>query len=246
MKKVCFKRSFCFGFMIIALVACQQEAIDTTNQGVANTHATAKVTGQSSRTINQQGIVSVTGNFKYLPTPPPSVDLFDLESDDDLFVFAEQQGNLLSERIQCEITQPGNYFPDSFTDEQRVRSNLSYGYIPQGTPFNSYYIHHDNASYRLGPDYAACQNQFTLNGTIKFTNRILGLVFEFRTLNASNDVCGLPSVRYCEEFRRFPSANIVTGCKTDRFIISADRKTLTVRSKTDIHHDNIRVITESL
>lgn len=45
--------------------------------------------------------------------------------------------------------------------------------------------------------------------------------------------------------RSFPAVNITDGCGSDHFILSADRRTLTLTNFTDVHYDNYRVIVQS-
>ncbi|MEM7763880.1 MAG: hypothetical protein AAF290_07335 [Pseudomonadota bacterium] len=197
------------------------------------------------------GIVSTSGDIRFLRAPPRSVDLWELESDDDLFVFAERKRVLLTEDLPVDISRPGDYKNQRKPRDPRDWSVLSPGVIPAGTKVDAYYFHFDNASYTDNLSvrgYFACQNQIRVSGRITFAKPVLGIVMrayarDGNYLGLSNEVLGLSEVEYCEHnFRHFPGANIADGCGSDRFVLSKDRRTLWLTNFTDVHHDNYRVV----
>lgn len=196
-------------------------------------------------------IVSISGAIKLLPQAPASVELWELESDSDLFVFAEKNNVTLTKDLSVDISRPGTYFDDTTPSDERGWDNLSPTVIPKGTKVDSFYFHFDNATYDDSfsvRNYFGCDKQISVSGSITFSQPIIGIAMRAgvgprATLLRGDEQLGLPDVDYCEHnLRHFPGVNISDGCGSDQFILSADRKTLTVRNFTDIHHDNYRVI----
>jgi len=199
-------------------------------------------------------IESVSGDITYLDDPPPSVELWELESDFELFVFPEKKNHPLGQDLDVDIAEPGDYFPDSVPDDQQSWEAMNPGVIPAGTLVDSYYFHFDNETYddsfRLWR-YLSCTGQYGVSGSITFKNPVLGIVMraeggENAHLLASDEEVGLPGVDYCEHYaRHFPGVNIADGCQSDHFVLSADRRTLWLTNFTDLHMDNYRVIVEA-
>lgn len=200
------------------------------------------------------GILRTSGNIKLLPDPSRSVELGDLESDTDIFIFAEQQGKVLQRDIPVDISRPGDYSNKRRPRDERDWSILSPAIIPRGTRVDSYYFHVDNATYRdtfSVRGYLRCDGQIGTWGEVTFARPILGIAMRaYRGaedhLGITNRELGLSGVTYeAHNFRHFPGVNIADGCGSDHFVLSKDRRTLWVRNFTDVHHDNYRVIVES-
>ncbi len=202
-------------------------------------------------TIDHGRIQSIEGDIAYLNQPPASVELGALVSDSDLFVFAEKQNHTLAGDLNVDLSQPGDYFPDTIPEDQQTWEALNPGVIPAGTRVDSYYFHYDNQTYNDTFNlrrYLNCIGQYQVSGQITFKQPVLGVVMRAgfgrnANLRTSDAELGLPGVDYCEHYsRHFPGVNIVDGCQSDRFVLSADRRTLWLTNNTDIHHDNYRVI----
>ncbi len=196
-------------------------------------------------------IESISGQILFLEQAPISVELDELVSDTLIFMFAEKLNHTLLTSIDTDLSIPGDYFPDSVPDEQQTWEALIPGNIPAGTKVHSYYLHYDNKTYNDNFDptnYLNCIGQYQVNAKIVFSQPVLGLVMRAGLgvqdhLGNSNLELGLSSVDYCEDnLSHFPGINIADGCQSDQFILSDDRKTLTLKNNTDIHHDNYRVI----
>ncbi|WP_435417907.1 hypothetical protein WAB17_13730 [Parerythrobacter aurantius] len=199
----------------------------------------------------QNRIVSASGAVTVLERAPASVELFALESDTELFVFAEKQGHVLSRDLVVDLSEPGEYFPEETPDNARTWENLNPGVIRRGTRVSSYYFHFDNKTYNDSfsvRDYLGCKGQYRVSGSITFDRPILGIVMRAGLgrnahLKQADEQVGLPGVEYDTHYlRHFPGVNIADGCNSDRFVLSNDRRTLTVTNFTDVHHDNYRVI----
>lgn len=199
-------------------------------------------------------IENIDGNITYLSSPPVSVELWELESDSELFMFAEKQNHVLARDLSVDLSQPGDYFPDTVPEDRQTWEALNPGIIPAGTRVDSYYFHFDNKTYddtfRLRR-YRNCIGQYQVSGSVTFKNPVLGIAMRAgagknASLRRSDFELGLPGVDYCEHYlRHFPGINIADGCRSDRFILSADRRTLWLTNHTDIHHDNYRIIVEA-
>lgn len=194
--------------------------------------------------IWSMGIIATAGMVTILDEPPASVELGALESDTALFVFQERTGVTLSEDMAADILEPGDYFPDETPDRERTAANLPSGFVPAGTTVDAFYFHFDNQSYEFDlTRYLGCEGQIGVTGSVTFDQPILGIILRSYKLNQSNDEVGLSTVEYDEDsLVSFPGVNLTDGCKSDRMTLSADRRTLTVRNFTDIHHDNYRVL----
>lgn len=201
--------------------------------------------------IDADGVARVRGDIEYLRKAPDSVVLGDLVSDSTIFMFAEELGYELEVDLVTDLSEPGDYFPETAADEDQTWEALGPGVVPAGTTVNSYYFHYDNESYNdtfRVRAYLGCSGQYRVSARITFDEPVLGVVMRAGIardhLGDSNDVVGLDSVEYDEQnLRHFPGINIADGCKSDRFVLSEDRLTLTVVNNTDVHHDNYRVIT---
>ena len=208
----------------------------------------------SALPIDGDRIESIEGDITFLATPPVSVELRELESDSDLFMFAEKKNHVLARDLSLDLSQPGDYFPDTVPEEQQTWEALNPGIVPAGTRVDSYYLHFDNETYDdtfKWRRYRNCIGQYMVSGSITFKNPVLGVVMRAgagrnASLRRSDRELGLPGVDYCEHYlRHFPGINIADGCRSDRFILSEDRRTLQLTNFTDIHHDNYRVVVEA-
>lgn len=193
------------------------------------------------------------GQITFLNNPPISMELDELVSDTLVYMFIEKTDHVLENDIVIDLSQPGFYFPNSIPKEQRTWEALNPGIIPAGTKVHSIYFHYDNETYNDSFNlfnYLNCIEQYQVNGKITFNFPVLGIIMRASSnqpnlLNSDAEL-GVPGVDYCEHnLTHFPGINIADGCQSDRFILSSDRKTLTIRNNTDIHHDNYRVILDA-
>ncbi len=236
-----------FGFIAITIflaTACAEEQLNMAT-GFDGTVISPELVE------NERAIEKLEGDIKFLRRAPRSVELFKLENDSLLFMFAEKMNYTLKHDLKIDLSEPGDYFPDSLPGDKQTWEALHPAVIPAGTKVSSYYFHYDNKTYNDDisvRDYFNCIGQYRVNAKVTFNKPVLGIVMRaglgprFHLLLSDKEL-GLPWVDYCEHnFRHFPGINIADGCQSDRFILSEDRKTLYLRNNTDVHHDNYRVI----
>lgn len=199
-------------------------------------------------------IQQFSGQLTFLQQPPESVELDALVSDTSLFMFVEKENHILKNDIILDLSEPGDYFDDSIIhDSLQTWDLLNPGVIPAGSEVHSIYFHYDNETYNQTfnlYNYLNCIGQYQVNAEITFNYPVLGIIMRSSgnqpNLLNSDPELGLSSVDYCEHnLSHFPGINIVDGCQSDRFILSADRMTLTLKNNTDIHHDNYRVVLDA-
>ncbi len=146
-----------------------------------------------------------------------------LVSADKVWLIAESEKCELFAPLQCDSTQAG-----------RVRSGApgTAGTIAAGTKVSSYLLHADT------PDGATAK----LEGQITFSTPILGLIYDEKTLDASDAVVGKYQMAYPNggKWRGW-----FDGSTTDWIEISADRLTVAFRSDTAKWVDQIRIVTDA-
>ncbi|MGD1839960.1 MAG: hypothetical protein ACFB0B_03555 [Thermonemataceae bacterium] len=206
-------------------------------------------------TQDENIIRSVQGDIIILDEPPQSLELNALTDDNHLFIFEERKDFILVEDLKLDLSEPGDYFDDTIIpDEDQTWELLTPSLIESGTKIHSFYVHYDNETYNDSfnlQDYLNCIGQYQVNAEVTFKYPVLGIIMRAGAgaqdhLGISNAQLGLPTVEYDEDnFISFPGINIVDGCQSDRFILSEDRYTLTLKNNTDIHHDNYRIILQA-
>lgn len=136
---------------------------------------------------------------------------------DQILVFPEKVGFDLPVGITVNATEPGLY--DQLSDLDDVD-------LAEGTRVNCYFVHQDTPGTGL----------FTNTGTATFSTPIIGVIARLGDLTATDAVLGVPGTIYNNIAREveFPD---------DRFSISADRRTLTIRYVTGTAVDHLRVVT---
>jgi hypothetical protein len=167
-------------------------------------------------------LVSSTGAVNYIGAMPVPLDLRldQKQSDTDIFVFDEMQNLTLASALSVDITSAGSY------DQ---KSDLTPGKIPAGAVVNSYLIHVDPVDYSSGLVW--------YTGSITFSNRILGVITETKTLNDSDSVVGVGTTTY--------STSTLRGLEwtnQDKVIVSISPDNMTMTLGTAEALDNIRVI----
>ncbi|HEX2042962.1 MAG TPA: hypothetical protein VHF24_10035 [Acidimicrobiales bacterium] len=167
-------------------------------------------------------LTGVGGSATLLPAPPPSVDLDQLTSNTQAFVFAERTCFILPTNLRVDVVNPVGTFTQTTTQP---------GTIPTGTPVDSYYVH---------TDIPGTTGQASFTGALVFDRPVIGLVYRIPTLNASDPIVGAPGTTY-------PStATWARGYEeeTDTVTVSADRRTVTFNNRIFEWQDELRIITE--
>ena len=158
-------------------------------------------------------------------SPPPSVQLGQLQSDTTAYVFAEQQDVLLTAPQYAGITMPGTW--DCCT-------GFVVGAIPAGTTVNSYYL-------RSAPTDGSGVIDFTGSITFSAGEKILGIIVGYQTLATTDSLFGSPITTYPN-----PSQSL-NGLDTgDVVTLSSNFETVNF----DFHTggggmDSIRILTET-
>lgn len=190
------------------------------------------------------------GQVTFLQESPISVELNELVSDTLLYMFVEKTDHVLTADIAIDLSEPGEFFADSVPEDQQTWEGLNPSIILAGTRVHSIYFHYDNDTYNDSFNlfnYLNCIGQYQVNAEVTFNFPVLGIIMRASggedNLGKSNLELGISSVDYCEHnASHFPGINIVDGCQSDKFALSNDRRTLTIKNNTDVHHDNYRVI----
>ncbi len=203
----------------------------------------------------QELIQDYSGQLALLEDPPVSVELDSLVSDTFLFMFIEKEGHVLENDLEIDLSEPGDYFNDEvIPDSLQTWELLMPTTLLAGTKVHSIYFHYDNETYNDDfnlYNYLNCIGQYQVNAEVTFNYPVLGIIMRAGAgardhLGRSNTELGISTVEYDEDnFMSFPGINIVDGCQSDRFILSEDRYTLTLKNNSDIHHDNYRVILDA-
>lgn len=123
------------------------------------------------------GIKSIGQNMRWVAVPPASLEKGKLESDERVFLLRERSGVVLSKDIQVTFKPP--------TSGTRSSYNKNSATIKAGTKVDSYLLHLDAPS-----------RQAFLDGSVEFERPILGVIARGDQLSASDEVLGLPAVRY--------------------------------------------------
>jgi hypothetical protein len=165
-------------------------------------------------------------DVEVMPLPPESVQLNELTSNTDIFIFGEVSNLLLPFDLHVDAAVPGNY----------TSPFLAGGTITAGTVVNSYLVHSDpTAGFPL----------FYNDRTLTFSNgeEIVGLIMLAPTLNETTSLLGAPGTLY-------PPAPAAWGLE---FALEPDSilwagSTITWNTLTGGGHDsggedNIRILT---
>jgi hypothetical protein len=156
-------------------------------------------------------------------TPPPSVQLDALESNQNAFFFAERVSFVLPSTIAVDASSPGTY---------NSVGSLTPGIIPAGTVVDSFFLHADPFDPNNGVFYS---------GTVSFLNPILGVIALSAGLDQTDAILGAPGTLY-----PVPGNELVRGFELgfpDLFVVSADRKTLSFSNAAGGADDQLRIVT---
>jgi hypothetical protein len=176
--------------------------------------------------FNSEAVVSVTVEEEVPPRnrvlfvfPPTSVAVNQLENDQFITFFQEQTTLTLPDDLTVELTEPGTY---------NRPEQLNPQVIPAGTLVNSYLVNLDPVG----------DNEINLEGSIKFQNKILGIIASPSQLDETDEILGNPETAY-------PNSNSDRGLELD----NQDRLEWNIEGRTldlefgDTALDQIRVIT---
>ena len=165
-------------------------------------------------------IVSTTGQITVLDPPPPSVVTGALESDTEIFVFAEREGTTLASDLTAVVATPGLSIVGSALPAT--------GTVSAGTIVDSYLFHADKVG---------STGTVTVAGTVTFDADILGVLVRTSSLTASDGALGSPTTLYSTEANRgFENVD-------DLVTISSDLRTISVQFYHGQVEDEIRVVT---
>ncbi len=172
-------------------------------------------------------IITITGDITLLDPPPGDVSQNALESNTTMYAFQEQENLILNNDIRVNILDPG-FYDDT--------SDLVIGSIGKGTAVNSYFVHSDR-----NPDEPGFPD---LSGTITFANDILAVIVLAPDLTSSDSDLGAPGTLYATG----AIADQLRGLELrqgllDSIDISADRRTITINSRSILARDELRIIT---
>src|SRR6266481_5688591 len=156
-------------------------------------------------------------------TPPPSVQLNALESNQSAFFFAERVSSVLPSAIAVDATLPGTY--DSV-------GSLTLGTIPAGTVVDSFLLHADPFDPNNGVFYS---------GSVSFLNPILGVIALSGGLDQTDAILGAPGTLY-PVVGSEPARGFELG-SPDMFVISPDGKTLSFTTAAGAAVDQLRIVT---
>jgi hypothetical protein len=168
-------------------------------------------------------VTAISGSVLFV-SPPPSVAVNVLESNTNIFLFAERTTLTLPTAITPNITAPGTYPPDALTPST----------IPAGTVVDTFFLHAD----RVGTGFTVA---IKLSGSVTFDSEILGLQIGGDGLVFQSEFLGAPGTAYTPAGFGYelgvacPNGDIVT--------LSADRRTVSVCSALFDAADDLRIIT---
>jgi uncharacterized repeat protein (TIGR01451 family) len=189
----------------------------------------AAVIAISTGSVATALISTSTGSVIRLSPAPPSVKLNALEHATSVHTFDEKQGVKLGSKITVDAVNPGTYtqFPNGSAT------------IASGTVVDSHLIHSDIPS-----------RNFTTRrqGSVTFAEDILGVIASTNRLGATDSALGAPGTLYSgtTNWRGLESGNEnnQSGSFSDKFTISADRRTVTFDLQT-LLIDEMRVVTKT-
>lgn len=152
----------------------------------------------------------------------PSLDRGGFKGDNRGYVFLERADCSLRHDLPVNCFSSGRHAKFSLVDK----------ILPAGTLVDSYLLH-----------CAPQQSRHVVEGTITFPGEILGIIASSDKLNSTNDLFGSPWSLRCQHpergFEEQPNKN------SDELSISPDRRTLTVKMRTE-SIDQLRILVKSV
>ena len=181
-----------------------------------------------ARSMSQ--ISEVSGDILIIE-PPESVSLGSLEDDFRIKLFVEQESVQLTEHLLADVSQAGTV---------ASRADLSPIELFD-VQVNSYFLHVDPVDNGMPPK--------EYEGSVVFSQEILGIVLDGQTLDPSDLVLGAPDTDYAprDRFRGFegPGFPARGSAINDRLELMPDLRTLSVQFMTTSRLDQVRIITQS-
>ncbi len=163
-------------------------------------------------------IKEISGELNEI-SPPTSVKLGDLESNDNAVIFAESSGFLLTDNVSVDLAVPGTISGGG--------NPLPGVMLPSRTVVDSFYIHFDPVGSPSSP--------VLVSGSVTFNSEILGIIISKNRLNLTDNLLGVPDTSY-------PS-NQELASSLDSVTLSEDRRTLLFDLPATNGIDPIHVIT---
>jgi hypothetical protein len=169
-------------------------------------------------------IILFTGEVTVLPAAPTTLSP-SMESNTAILGFAEQQGVLLSAPLSVAITSPGVWI---------CCSGLPNGTVAEGATVNSYMLYASPSS-----DLNGTYTDFTGSITFSPGEKIVGIILEYRQLNATDSLLGAPGTTYP------PLSDTTAGLeKGDKVIIGPNAESVYVNLHIVAGNiDMIRILT---
>jgi ferric-dicitrate binding protein FerR (iron transport regulator) len=166
----------------------------------------------------------MSGDVRFLQTPPRSVEIRQFEHD-FILCFRERGSSItLAEDLPVSVDSPGHYhvYP-------RWKDS---GSIPSGTTVDSYFVHLD----------AIGGKKRQRQGAITFDRPILGVVFSRKLLIEHNEIFGDPHTVYAPDR---PQSSYSTTLENESVTLSADRRTIRFRWFIRALSDQVRILVAS-
>ena len=185
----------------------------------------AAVLAASAVAIAGALISSTSASVVRLASAPPSVALNALENATTVVAFDEKQATTLASAVTVDAVNPGTF--TSFPSGSAT--------VAAGTVVDSHLIHSDIPSRH----YTSHRT-----GSVTFNANIVGAIASTSRLAASDTALGASGTTYAgtTTYRGLEGSREGTSSLTDRFVISADRRTVTFDVQTLVM-DEIRVLT---
>ncbi len=178
----------------------------------------ATVDPQGRVTVEDAPSVAGSPSVRFLSQHAPSLGYKAFVHDDQLFVFLESHRLRLSREVRLNLTQPGRH--DQLTGRQ--------GHAAAGELVSSYLVH-------CSPQ----RRRHIVEGTIKFPGKIIGVICDSDSLNATNSLLGAGWSLQCQHAERGLESS--PDMNSDVVTISPDRRTLSLRLRTE-SIDQVRVL----
>ena len=135
----------------------------------------------SDDTERSESTTSGDGAFVFKAELPPSLRKADYENEDEVRVFKEQSGFLLSSAIPVDMAGPGGWGYSTSNDSPS-------GSIPAGSIVDVYLLHYDPIN---------DTNSYVENQTLTFGGKILGVIHQTGKLKSTDAIVGhVPDVQY--------------------------------------------------
>ncbi len=196
------------------------------------------------RVRHEATIPETRGDVRYLHRAPRSVLQGVFEHNEYILLFQERADLLLTEPVQVNAVTPGRYRAERQPDDPpgtaiTVRvdrpDHESLYTLAAGTRLSSYFVHFD-------PVRAGGAKGVHREGSIRFKQRILGVIITTRHLVPGDDVLGHPGTRY--DTTDFAIAR--NGLELDdRMKLGEDLHTVHLRLGAGTSVDHVRILVAS-